>query len=122
MGLLKTFLILSAIVALFAALLTLIPLEDIENLLLKVLPKDIVEEVISTLSLSGANEARISGKVFSKKELAKFTGKKDSSGLYIAILGEVFDVSKGEKHYGPEGGYSFFAGIEYILHNSLNLL
>jgi hypothetical protein len=26
------------------------------------------------------------------------------------LLGEVYDVSAGESHYGKNGGYSFFAG------------
>jgi predicted heme/steroid binding protein len=50
-------------------------------------------------------------RVFSAEELAKFDGKSGSHRpIYVAYLGEVFDVSKGRKHYGAEGGYSFFAG------------
>ena len=30
--------------------------------------------------------------------------------LLLAVLGEVFDVSKGAKHYAPGMGYSFFTG------------
>ena len=35
-------------------------------------------------------------KVFSEEELKKYTGGPDSPGLYIALLGVVYDVSKGE--------------------------
>jgi len=49
-------------------------------------------------------------KVFSEEELKKYTGGPDSPGLYIALLGVVYDVSKGSQYYGPGGGYSFFAG------------
>lgn len=51
-------------------------------------------------------------KVFTNKELSKFDGSKGSSGLYLALLGRVYDVEKGRKHYGPGGGYHFFAGIQ----------
>lgn len=53
-----------------------------------------------------SNEA----KIFTLKELSKYDGSKGSSGLYLALLGRVYDVSKGGKHYGPNGGYHFFAG------------
>ncbi|ETN68726.1 hypothetical protein NECAME_15664 [Necator americanus] len=31
--------------------------------------------------------------------------------VYLAILGRVYNVDKGKKHYGKGGGYHFFAGI-----------
>ncbi|KAA0198429.1 hypothetical protein HAZT_HAZT007766 [Hyalella azteca] len=49
-------------------------------------------------------------KVFSVEELKNYDGKPGSKGLYLAFLGQVFDVKKGEKFYGPGGGYEFFAG------------
>ena len=49
--------------------------------------------------------------IFTKAELAQYDGSPGSKGLYLAILGKVYDVSKGARHYGPGGGYSFFAGI-----------
>nr|XP_060612796.1 neuferricin [Anolis sagrei ordinatus] len=48
--------------------------------------------------------------VFSSEELSRFSGVEGSAGLYLAVLGEVFDVRSGVKHYGPGGAYSFFAG------------
>lgn len=52
------------------------------------------------------------GKLFTKEDLwEKYRGGKGSKGLYLAIMGRVYDVQKGSKHYGPGGGYSFFAGI-----------
>ncbi|XP_078403972.1 neuferricin isoform X1 [Cetorhinus maximus] len=48
--------------------------------------------------------------LFTKSELSRYNGEKGSPGLYLAILGQVFDVSRGKKHYGPGGSYSFFAG------------
>ena len=51
-----------------------------------------------------------SEKVFTKEELTKYDGSEGSPGIYLAILGQVFDVSKAPNFYGPNGGYGFFAG------------
>lgn len=48
-------------------------------------------------------------KVFSAADLSRYTGERNSPGLYLAILGNVYDVAKGERHYGPGGGYHGFA-------------
>ncbi|KAM3932939.1 neuferricin-like [Leptodactylus fuscus] len=48
-------------------------------------------------------------RLLSKDELASYHGGQGSPGLYLAVLGQVFDVHKGIKHYGPGGSYSFFA-------------
>lgn len=42
-------------------------------------------------------------------ELEKFDGSPNAPGLYLALMGKIYDVSKGSKHYGPGGGYHFFA-------------
>ena len=53
-------------------------------------------------------------KVFTQEELGNYKGV-DGSPVYLAVLGQVFDVTKGRKHYGPGGGYEFFAGINIHL-------
>ena len=60
-----------------------------------------------------------SEKVFTKEELKKYDGSKGSPGIFLAILGQVFDVSKEPKFYGPEGGYGFFAGNYAYLNSRL---
>ncbi|NP_001096144.1 neuferricin precursor [Danio rerio] len=50
------------------------------------------------------------GLLLTKEQLSLYNGGKNSKGLYLAILGQVFDVEKGRKHYGPGGGYHFFTG------------
>lgn len=42
-------------------------------------------------------------------ELKEYDGTLEGKGLYLALLGQVFDVKKGRQHYGPGGGYEFFA-------------
>ncbi|KAI8102803.1 hypothetical protein M9434_005596 [Picochlorum sp. BPE23] len=50
-------------------------------------------------------------KVFTTEELGMYDGKERRGGpLYLAILGSVFDVTQGKRHYGPGGSYHFFAG------------
>ncbi|KAI1731877.1 cytochrome b5-like heme/Steroid binding domain-containing protein [Ditylenchus destructor] len=48
--------------------------------------------------------------VFMRDQLALFDGKRSSNPVYLALLGKVFNVEKGRKHYAANGGYSFFAG------------
>ncbi|PIK47714.1 putative neuferricin-like [Apostichopus japonicus] len=45
-------------------------------------------------------------RIFSSDELAAMT----EDPILLGFLGKVFDVTKGSKHYGPGGGYQFFAG------------
>jgi len=49
-------------------------------------------------------------KIFSKEELIKYDGSDPQLPIYLAIMGKVFDVTDGRKHYAPGGGYSYFAG------------
>ncbi|GFR72107.1 neuferricin-like [Elysia marginata] len=49
--------------------------------------------------------------VFSREELSKYKGM-NGGDVYLALLGNVYDVTRGRKHYGPGGGYSFFSGID----------
>ena len=49
--------------------------------------------------------------MFTKEQLALFDGTRPSKPIYLAILGKVYDVQKGSKHYAPGGGYHFFAGL-----------
>ncbi|XP_006608475.1 neuferricin [Apis dorsata] len=55
----------------------------------------------------------INQKVFTSNELKKYTNLED--GLYISILGNVFDVTKGAKHYGPGATYHAFTGRDASL-------
>ncbi|EDW51284.1 GM13728 [Drosophila sechellia] len=48
------------------------------------------------------------GTLFTPAELAKFNGEEEGRPLYLALLGSVFDVSRGIKHYGSGCSYNFF--------------
>lgn len=48
-------------------------------------------------------------RVISKQELALHNGK-DAPELWLSILGEVYDVTKGSQYYGEGASYSVFVG------------
>ena len=52
----------------------------------------------------------VPSRIFEKEELSGHTGADRTKPILLSILGTVFDVSKGEKHYGVGGSYSFFTG------------
>ncbi|XP_066058338.1 neuferricin [Chamaea fasciata] len=49
-------------------------------------------------------------RLLSAAELRRYRGAPGQPGLYLALLGRVFDVQRGRKHYGPGGAYSGLAG------------
>lgn len=51
-------------------------------------------------------------RLFLPEELARYRGGAGDPGLYLALLGRVYDVSSGRRHYEPGAHYSGFAGIE----------
>lgn len=48
--------------------------------------------------------------VYTKEELAEYRGLPDQKGIFVAVMGMVYDVEAGRKHYGPDGTYHGFAG------------
>lgn len=74
---------------------------------------NIINSIYSSLNKNSNSNSKLNKeqKVFTPNELKKYTNIKD--GLYISILGQVFDVTKGAKHYGPGATYHFFTGIAY---------
>ncbi|XP_071904353.1 membrane-associated progesterone-binding protein 4-like isoform X2 [Coffea arabica] len=49
-------------------------------------------------------------RLFSAEELSFYNGSDPHLPIYLAIVGSVFDVTKGKSHYGAGGGYNHFAG------------
>jgi len=49
-------------------------------------------------------------RVFTPEDLARADGADPGAPLYLAILGEVYDVTAGRKYYGPGEGYHCFVG------------
>ena len=56
-------------------------------------------------------------RVFTKEELAKYKGEEEGGKIYMAIMGKVFDVTRGKDYYGPGGGYAFFSGKLLTFYN-----
>ncbi|KOC63837.1 Neuferricin [Habropoda laboriosa] len=76
---------------------------------------NIIKNIYSNLNRNSNLESNVctNQKVFTSNELKKYTNLKD--GLYISILGQVFDVTKGAKHYGPGANYHVFTGRDASL-------
>ncbi|KAL8494752.1 hypothetical protein ACS0TY_025555 [Phlomoides rotata] len=49
-------------------------------------------------------------RLFTAEDLTPFNGTNPRLPILLGILGSVFDVSKGKRHYGAGGGYSHFSG------------
>mmetsp|Transcript_19312 Transcript_19312/g.53837 ORF Transcript_19312/g.53837 Transcript_19312/m.53837 type:complete len:282 (+) Transcript_19312:248-1093(+) len=47
---------------------------------------------------------------FTLKELEEFGNGNNGNPIYLSIFGRVYDVTQGQKFYGPEGNYNMFAG------------
>lgn len=92
------------------------------NEYLKVIKFNFVNEWLNTMKNAYGNgnigksnlvsNANVKHEMFTAKELEKYTNLED--GLYISILGQIFDVTKGAKHYGPGASYHAFTGIIYV--------
>lgn len=54
-------------------------------------------------------------RILTSDQLALFDGTRSSKPVYLALLGQIFNVEKGKKHYAVGGGYSFFAGVVVYL-------
>ncbi|XP_068457202.1 neuferricin [Clinocottus analis] len=63
----------------------------------------------------GGSDRGAPSRLLSRLELSLYDGEEGSRGLYLAILGQVFDVLKGNKHYGPGGAYHFMTGKDASL-------
>ncbi|KAI1315015.1 hypothetical protein EDD11_001400 [Mortierella claussenii] len=48
--------------------------------------------------------------VLTQKELALYDGTDPTKPIYLAVKGEVFDVTQGRAYYARGGGYGFFSG------------
>ncbi|KDN52848.1 cytochrome b5 [Tilletiaria anomala UBC 951] len=51
-------------------------------------------------------------RVFTPAELALYNGRDEDRPIYLAILGNVYDVSANKRTYGPGGSYHFFSGTD----------
>ncbi|XP_006641041.2 neuferricin [Lepisosteus oculatus] len=74
----------------------------------KLLETNILDRAKSFMPAAWTAQASV--RLLNEDELALYNGEPGSRGLYLSILGQVFDVGKGRKHYGPGGAYHFFAG------------
>ncbi|KAK5644311.1 hypothetical protein RI129_005611 [Pyrocoelia pectoralis] len=74
------------------------------GLILSIYNENIIIFLNNVLNRSSKTE-----NLLTPEELTQFNGETKSE-LYLAILGNIFDVSKGSKHYGPGETYHIFVG------------
>ena len=68
-------------------------------------------EFISDLETSSSEgEKEEAAVIFTKESLKEYDGSTEGKGPYLAVLGQVFDVSSKPETYSPNGGYGFFSG------------
>ncbi|VDK73659.1 unnamed protein product [Onchocerca ochengi] len=72
--------------------------------------KSRMKQKVDTNNVRFMDKVDASLPVLTKEQLSFFDGTRPSKGTYLAILGRIYDVQKGAKHYGPGGSYHFFAG------------
>ncbi|KAJ8985988.1 hypothetical protein NQ317_013872 [Molorchus minor] len=70
---------------------------------------DIISSLFSVVVSSKTLSNSTTRKLFTKKQLKLYNGV-DKPELYISILGRIFDVTRGIKHYGPNQQYNIFVG------------
>lgn len=70
--------------------------------------KDTISDLIGINPIDKVEEEVIESD-FTPVTLQKYNGK-DSAKIFIAVRGNVYDVTQGKLFYGPEGPYANFAG------------
>ncbi|XP_048777573.1 neuferricin-like [Ostrea edulis] len=103
MSFIKHVFIVSCVVGGVAFLLSLNVFKHQRDQFISYIPQSIKDRIF------GSPESQFKGRLFTVEELGKYRGN-DGGDIYLAVLGQVFDVTKGRKHYGPGGTYHFFTG------------
>jgi len=68
------------------------------------------EDTVPAYPRLAAEERQPGAPMWTVVELAKHDGQDRTRPLLLAIVGEVYDVGPGERHYGPGEGYNGMAG------------
>lgn len=112
----------------FAAIIFQFFLPEVDKIDVNQITTNILAKLKEPLAQYSSDNAKVkrkeggkSSKILTVDELARYNGEEGSDGLYLALIGKVYDVSKGSQHYGPGGGYHGFAGNYLIMHQSLNV-
>ncbi|KAI8478832.1 hypothetical protein Bbelb_434300 [Branchiostoma belcheri] len=69
-------------------------------------PTDPPDPAVEFLETQGDKPFR----VFTKEDIARYSGEDESQPIYMAVKGVVFDVTSGKDFYGKGGGYNALAG------------
>lgn len=74
-----------------------------------------IDTFFNTILLTDNNDSKQvkSFAIFTKNQLKQYNGN-DKKDLYLSILGNVYDVTKAGKHYGPGQTYHIFIGELFL--------
>ena len=75
---------------------------------LDLIPEQLRTKILNLLKAKSV-PVKSSGRLFTREELKQYRGE-GGGDVYLSVLGQVFDVTAGKKHYGPGGSYHFFTG------------
>ncbi|KAH7419366.1 cytochrome b5-like heme/steroid binding domain-containing protein [Cadophora sp. MPI-SDFR-AT-0126] len=64
----------------------------------------------SWATVAGVKSLIAGQQALTDSDLKAFDGSDPTKPIYLAINGTIYDVTAGERHYGPGGSYHFFAG------------
>lgn len=98
------FTLVAIVVAAIAAIFTIDSFKPYRQQIIDVIPSSVKDTFTKYYNIKTSTP-----RLYTKEELSKYKGE-NGSPVYLAVLGHVYDVTKGMKHYGPGGGYEFFAG------------
>lgn len=99
--------------SLLLGIMYLFHLRDLFKELKQIHLMDGMSNIIDAIYLRLNENSDKGQRIFTTNELKQYTNLEN--GLYLSILGQVFDVTKGEKHYGSGGNYYAFTGRDASL-------
>lgn len=77
---------------------------------------NIIATIIKNSLFSSKRFSKPTENVLTKEELKSYNGV-EKPELFLSILGNVFDVTRASKHYGPNQQYNVFVG-KFITYRS----
>ncbi len=112
MGCSRILFLTAAVIGLISVFLVLDDLEEHRHTLYQYAPDSVKIILDKVASLTAGIGSENSDRLLTKEELKEYDGTTKSQ-IYLAILGSVFDVTKGDRFYSPGNHYGGFSSKLY---------